>query len=393
MSTPPLARRLLFVALLAGIATAQEAIPKAILEASFAPSAEDIMEHVRTFAAASMRGRLSGSKEAARAAELIGQEFKRLGLKPAGDDGGFEQAFERATAVAIKSETAGGKTDGGKSFKIQKAQCRNVLAWFPGSDEKRKDEFLLVGAHFDHLGVRGDKVFYGADDNASGIAGMLAVARACVKGEKKLRRSVLFAAFGAEEQGLRGSQHFARHPPRSLQQLVAMINLDMIGRPRLLDKKQFGWAKKLVGIPDSRAVGVLGVEKSPELGHIARGIFAADKLPLFAPEDFGMLKPAIQKMAEGRSDHAPFEQRRIPFLFFSTSEHDDYHQPTDTVDKVDGETIHRIARCVYRTVLAIDARDERPRFVEPKKAVERKKAVDSAKTGKPEKAVGGDAKK
>jgi Zn-dependent M28 family amino/carboxypeptidase len=255
-----------------------------------------------------------------------------------------------------------------------------MLAWLPGRDAKLRDEFILVGAHFDHLGKMGDSIYPGADDNASGVAGLLAIAKACAKGGTTLRRSVLFVAFGAEEQSLRGSRYFAAHPPRSLTKLITMINLDMIGRPRLLDQKALAWPKKLVGIPDEPAVGVLGTDQSPELAAIARAVFTGLELPLFAPEDFGVLANTIKKMSEGRSDHAPFQQRGIPFLFFSTSEHDDYHKPTDTVDKVDGETIRRIAEGVFRTLLAVDRADGRPTFV---KAAPKPKAEKRADPDKP----------
>lgn len=366
-------------------------VPERVLGAPFAPTTDEIMADVRHLASAEMAGRLSGSEPAKAAAKWIGDRFRRLGLEPAGDGDGFEQCFDRMTLVPVaapashgpepdpesESESESEKPEGAKpegppaaepsrKFEMRKLQCRNVLAWLPGTDEDLREEFVLIGAHFDHLGRRDGKTFHGADDNASGVAGMLAIARACAKGEIRPRRSILFVAFDAEEQALAGSRYFARHPPRSLQKLVAMINLDMIGRPRLLDKKQLSWPKRLVGIPDATAVGVLGTDSSPELAGIARAVCKAEKLPMFAPEDFGVLRDTIKKMADGRSDHAAFEQRRIPFLFFSTSENDDYHQPTDTVDKVDGESLRHIAGAVYRIVLAIDATDQRPTFVEKK---------------------------
>ena len=174
---------------------------------------------------------------------------------------------------------------------------------------------------------------------------------------------MLFAAFDGEEQALSGAETFARQPSRTLQQLVAMINLDMIGRGKLLDRKSMALGKRMVGVPNGPAVGVLGTSQSPVLAGLVRAVFTADALPLFAPEDFGVLGPVIEKQAAGRSDHAPFERRKIPFLFFSTSEHDDYHQPTDTIATLDRRALWRTAACIYRTMLAIDALDERPAFV------------------------------
>lgn len=341
-------------------AAAGQAVAEAILHAEFVPTEQEVFGHVRFLACDAMAGRSAGSPQGAIAAAYVAAELAKLGLQPAGTDAGFEQRFERVHGF-IKRD--GAKAGDAPVLEPLKVTCRNVLAWLPGTDNEVADEFILLGAHYDHLGQRGDEIFNGADDNASGVAGMLAVARALVRGDHKPRRSVLFVAFDAEERGIAGSETFARKPPRSLQKLVTMINLDMIGRRRLLDRKDMAFAKRLVGIPDAPAVGVLGTSQSPELAAIAHAVFAADELPLFAPENFGVLASVIEKQAAGRSDHAPFERRKIPFLFFSTSENDDYHQPTDTLDKVDAATLWRISRCVYRTVLAVDALPARPSFV------------------------------
>jgi hypothetical protein len=346
--------------LLLGALAAQEPVPAKILEATFAPSADELLGHVQFLASDVLGGRLAGTAEGAVAAAYIAAELRKLGLQPAGDEGGFEQ---RIDAVALLPGEPG--ADGRNRIQRRKVTYRNVLAWLPGKDEDLAEEFILVGAHFDHLGVRGETIHNGADDNASGVAGLLGVARALVHGARETRRSVLFVAFDAEEIGLRGSDWFARHPPRSLQKLVAMINLDMIGRGTFLDLGALALPKKLIGLKDRPAVGMLGSSKSPALAAIARAVCAADDLPLHAPEGFpAVLRDVIEKQAAGRSDHAPFEQRKIPFLFFSTSENDDYHKPSDTIDKVDPQVLRRIAQAVYRVVLAIDARDERPAFVE-----------------------------
>lgn len=361
---------------LSGLAPAQTS--DAVLTAPFSPSEAEVFGHVRFLASDALRGRASGSAQGEIAATYIAAEMAKLGLDPAGDEGSYFQAFERMQVI-LAPRAADADPNEKPTYEAQKVVCRNVLAWLPGSEPALADEFVLVGAHYDHLGTRGDDIYNGADDNASGVAGMLGVARALVHADPAPRRSILFVAFDAEERGLAGAEHFARKPPRSLQELVTMINLDMIGRARLLDRKELAFPKRLVGIPDGPAVGVLGTTQSPELAAIARAVFTAEDLPLFAPEDFGVLASVIEKQAEGRSDHAPFERRKIPFLFFSTSEHDDYHQPTDTIDKVDGKTLWRTARCVFRTLLAIDASDARPTFV-PK--VSGKQEADASASGK-----------
>src|SRR5690606_11401428 len=139
--------------------------------------------------------------------------------------------------------------------------------------------------------------------------------------------------------------------------------LDMIGRPRLLDRKQLAWPKKLGGIPDSTAVGVLGTDSSPELAGIARAVSAAGELPMFAPEDFGMLRDTIKRTAGGRSDHGLFGERAIQWLCFSSRETAESRRPTDTGPQGEGESLRRIARAVYRVGVAIDAADARATFV------------------------------
>ena len=369
--SPP--RAFLLAAIAAAPLLAQQPSPPAttvdapITGAPFVVGEAELFGRVQCLAGPARAGRRSGSPEGAITGSYVAAEFQKLGLQPVGDEGTFFQPFERMEAVLRE-------VDGKQQIEQRKLTCRNVLAWLPGSDPTRADDYVLIAAHYDHLGRNGDTFFPGADDNASGVAGLLAIAKALATGPQKPRRSVLFAAFDAEEQGLVGAETFARKPPRPLQQAIAMINLDMIGRGKLLDRKSMALGKRLIGVPDGPAVGVLGTAQSPELASLVRAVFAADKLPLYAPEDFGMLGPVIERQAEGRSDHAPFERRKIPFLFFSTSEHDDYHQPTDTIATLDRQALWRTAACIYRTVLAIDARDERPTFVPKEKGKGKGKA-------------------
>ena len=294
--------------LLCGLLPAQDAVPEPVLKTSFAPTVQELFGHVRFLASDPMGGRKAGTPEAEIAAVYIAAELAKLGLEPAGDEGGFEQRFG-GTVMELDAQP----DEGARRLVRKDVVYRNVLAWLRGSDPKLREEYLLVGAHFDHLGKRGESIRNGADDNASGVAGMLGVARALVKGALKPRRSVLFVAFGAEERGLRGSRHLVENPPRPMEKLVAMVNLDMIGRGTFLDLKSLAMVKALVGLRDRPAVGVLGTEQSPELSVIVRAVFGADGMPVHAPEDFpGLLRGIIDKKVVGRGDHAPFEKRGIP---------------------------------------------------------------------------------
>jgi len=330
------------------------ALAQAGATAPFAPTAEELLAHVAFLADDRLSGRGAGTPGEAQAAAYVAGVLRQLELVPAGTGGEgaeYEQpfAFEDSTWVDGELQT-------------RTLESRNVLAWLPGSDVDLRDEYILIGAHFDHLGVRAGQVHNGADDNASGVAGLLGIARALAEGPAP-RRSILFAAFGAEEIGLLGSRHYVEHPARPLERLVAMINFDMIGHGDFLDGEAMKPVRAAFGLEGGPGVGVLGGRYSPELLELARDAFDLEELPLYAPEDYpAALQDMIAEMAGGRSDHAPFEQARIPYLFFSTSEHDRYHQPTDDLETVDGEVLQAIARATYRIVLAIDGLDERPAF-------------------------------
>ena len=313
----------------------------------FGPTADELMGHVAFLSHDRLRGRGAGTPEEALAAVYVAAELAKLGLEP------FEQPFKFDDTVLVDGELV-----------TRTVESRNVLAWLEGDDRELAREYILVGAHMDHLGVRQGEVFNGADDNASGVAGLLGIARALVEGPRPWR-SILLVAFGAEEMGLRGSRHYVAAPARPLEELVAMVNLDMIGHGDFLDGQAHAQIRPLVGLEPGPGVGLLGGAHSPELLELARAAFDHEELPLRAPEDYTVLvQKMIARMSDGRSDHAPFAEAGIPHLFFSTSEHDRYHRPTDDLETVDPEVLHAIARGVYRTVLAIDELDERPEFVE-----------------------------
>lgn len=137
-----------------------------------------------------------------------------------------------------------------------------------------------------------------------------------------------------------------------------MINLDMIGRPTFLDRGMYRPLKAMVGIEAGPGVGLLGGEKAPGLFALARAACVLDGLPSYAPTDFPAMKGQIEKMVQNRDDSSVFRARGTPTIFLSTSENDDYHRPTDTLDKVDGAIVHRITRIAWRTLLAADAVDD-----------------------------------
>jgi len=205
---------------------------------------------------------------------------------------------------------------------------KNVIAALPGSDQTLKDQWVVIGAHYDHLGLGNrnslapsliGQVHHGADDNASGTAGVMELARYAMAAKPAWKRSVLFMAFAGEEIGLLGSSNFVNHPTVPLTNIDAMINMDMIGR--LKDERLF----------------VGGVGTSPEL-----------KPALEQLDKDGPLKLEFSESGYGASDHTSFNAKKIPVLFFFSGLHTDYHKPSDTADKINAEGAVQVLSLVYR---------------------------------------------
>jgi hypothetical protein len=211
---------------------------------------------------------------------------------------------------------------------------RNVGAMLRGSDPSLRDQWVIVAAHFDHLGIRGGKLYPGADDNATGVAMMLEVARAVALGPAPPKRSVMFIGFDLEEVSLFGSRYFVAHPPVPLDRVVLFITADMIGRA-------------LAGLCESH-VFVMGTEHCPALRPWI--VEAARDRPL----KVGLLGSDL--LVLNRSDYGPFRSRGIPFLFFTTGENPRYHSPNDTAETIDYPKLAAISQVIHQVALkAVDA--------------------------------------
>ena len=191
-----------------------------------------------------------------------------------------------------------------------------------------------MAAHFDHLGVRRGRLYPGADDNASGVAMMLEVARSVVQAPAPPKRSMMFIGFDLEEIGLFGSRYFVAHPPVPLEKVVLFVTADMIGR-------------SLAGVCPSH-VFVIGTEHAPGLRPWI------DEAAQGRPLTVGLLGADL--LVLNRSDYGPFRSRGIPFLFFTTGENPRYHTPDDTADTLDYPKLTAISRMIHQVVLkAVDA--------------------------------------
>ena len=282
----------------------------------------DLVDFTGSYLAAdALEGRLAGSAGAACAAEYVAYAFQRLGLAPGGEDGGYFQEVPLRSAV---NPHAPGGTG------------RNVVGVLPGADRRMRDEYLVVGAHFDHLGRGGPGslasepgIHNGADDNASGVAAMLAAARRLAVGPRP-RRSMVFVAFTGEESGLLGSAHWVENPTVPLEDVAAMINLDMVGRLRENGLVVYGsgtaeeWNEILPPALDSAGIG--------DVSHVPDGY--------------------------GASDQTSFYARDVPVLHLFTNTHADYHKPGDDWHRIDVAGIRTVSGLVASLARAVGRREE-----------------------------------
>ncbi len=265
---------------------------------------------VRFLADDQLKGRLAGSDSERCAGDYVAAEFRRLGLRPAGENGTYFQSLPLASALNPHAQGGTG---------------RNVLAALAGADPILAREWVVIGAHYDHLGEGGASnslapgeraIHNGADDNASGVAAMLRAAERVAAGPRPAR-SVLFAAFTGEESGLLGSAYFVAHPTLADGTMVGMINLDMVGR--------LGAGPLIVS----------GVDTAEEWRTLVEGAATRAGITI-APRGEGY----------GPSDHTSFYLKDIPVLHLFTNTHGDYHKPTDDWAKIDGPGLEKVSGMV-----------------------------------------------
>ncbi|MDZ4749328.1 MAG: M28 family peptidase [Saprospiraceae bacterium] len=233
------------------------------------------------------------------------------------------------------------------AHQIKSTPSVNVLGYIEGLDPVLKQEVVIVSAHFDHLGMRGTDIFFGADDNASGTSAVLEIAQAFAAAKaagQGPKRSVLCMLITGEEKGLLGSQYYAEHPIFPLEQTVADVNIDMIGR---VDDQHV----------DSNYTYVIGADRlSTELHDINETANSKyTKLQL----DYTFNRDDDPNRFYYRSDHYNFAKNGIPVIFYFSGVHADYHRPTDTPDKIMYGKAETIARLAFHTTWELANRDER----------------------------------
>lgn len=296
-------------------------------------TADDVRRHVIELADDKFEGRGAGYAGERRAAEYIATEFKRIGLTPAGDSGGYLQPFKfQATHPTTPWDVL---------------QSQNVLARIDGADPALKQEIVVIGAHYDGQGRTGqanplrfptpaapsDDIWNSANDNAASVAAVLEIARAMKLGAAP-KRSILFIAFGAEEHGMSGSIYYVAHPVAPLRDHVAMINLEKIGR---LPEKPFN---------------VSGNATSPAWDGILKA----------AQEQTHAVIGGANPFVIPESDHYPFAASRIPAIMLFVGSAPDSHLASDVADRIDFTRVAQAADLVMQAARDLGTRPARPDF-------------------------------
>jgi len=257
--------------------------------------------------------------------------------------------------------------------KKQTAEAYNVIGILEGSDPILRNEAIVIGAHYDHLGKGGrgslaansTQIHHGADDNASGVAGLIELARQFSQ-ERKNKRTLIFIAFGGEEEGLLGSKFYVNNPVFPLNKTVAMFNMDMIGR--LKDEKLtiggIGTAREwraMISTYQPVNIGKLEMASGNKTdAPIVVGING--QIMMTKQPDIPTFSLQLNEDGFGPSDHSSFYGKQIPVLFFFTGTHTDYHKPTDTTDKINYEGLLKITNFVADLVHAVDQNPKKPTY-------------------------------
>ncbi len=280
-------------------------------------TAAEMLEHIKYLSDDALEGRDSGSEGERLAAAYIVEHFETLGLLPAGEEGGWFQSFE-----------------------VEGLTARNVVAKLEGSDETLREEFVVIGGHYDHVGHGhygsnggAGEIHNGADDNASGTAAVMEVAEAFVEAGLRPQRSIVFILFSGEERGLLGSQYYVDNPTVAREKIVAMVNLDMVGRG--------------VGTGNFSVMGSRTAATFPKLvdGLASELGYDISTLP------FGLAP----------SDNTSFYRKQIPVLFLTTGTHPEYHTSDDEWPLINADNSAAVARYAFACLDALAAAP-RPKF-------------------------------
>src|ERR1043165_9183727 len=287
----------------------------------------------------------------------------------------LEEGAKRRQYIFDENSTASLTTD----LVRKEVQAYNVVGILEGSDRLLKNEAIVIGAHYDHLGRGGEgslaphsgEIHHGADDNASGTAGMIELARIFSAQKPKLKRTLVFIGFGGEEEGLLGSSYYVNHPLVPIANTVAMINMDMIGRmkDRKLSVGGIGtaqeWRELVRQANTAQSMSVTAKSDHPTPKGVPI-VVSANGRPIMTVDPNGAFELTLNEDGYGPSDHSSFYSKQVPVLFFFTGTHSDYHKPSDTSDKINYNDEARILSLVARIVRDVDGAPKRLSFTTAK---------------------------
>lgn len=290
---------------------------------------DDIKEHVFTLASDEFEGRRTGEKGQKMAANYLADQYESYGLT---GNHLTNDYFQIVPKSALKNKSAN--------------DSENVIAFIEGTD--KPEEIVVVSSHYDHEGIKNGEIYNGADDNASGTTAVLEIAEAFAKAKKEghgPKRSLLFINFTGEEKGLLGSKYFSSNSTYPLENIVAALNIDMIGR---IGKDKKG---------NDNYVYVIGADRlSSELhtiNEIANSTYSNLEL------DYTYNAANDKNRFYYRSDHYNFAKHNIPIIFYFNGVHEDYHKPTDTADKINIELLRKRAQLIFYTAWELVNREDR----------------------------------
>ena len=286
-----------------------------------------LKKHAAYLASDELEGRCAGYPGNDKAADYIAEVMQKAGLKPAGDDGTYFQ-----------------------KFRLSGRETRNVIGLIEGTDPQVRDEIVVAGAHYDHVGTgeqqnygrmgekSEDQIWNGADDNGSGTATLLGIVRAFGEGRLAARRSILFILFSGEEAGLVGSRWYVNHPRVPISQHAFMLNLDMVGRN----------PQKPIEIHG------VGSAEGGVIRKVVEGAVASSGLK-------AVLNDGV-KLVGGDSDHSSFSDKGVPYAFFFSGFHADYHRSSDHPEKLAYDNMVKVAHASIDILFGMANLDERPKY-------------------------------
>lgn len=290
---------------------------------------ESAKAYIGFLASDAVEGREAGRHGGRVAGEYVKSVLQDMGLKPLNEDSYF-QPFEAYSPERQKRVRFSVHPDSIQKYSQlpahRKLELRNVLGYIEG---KNKNEYVVMGAHYDHLGMDevldGDKIYNGADDNASGVSAVLQIAKAFLASGKKPERTIIFALWDGEELGLLGSEYFMQTCPFA-SDIKGYVNFDMIGRNNDEQKPKY--------------VVYFYTEAHPQFGEWLKSDIKTYGLGL-EPNYRAWDKPI------GGSDNASFAKRDVPVIWYHTDGHPDYHQPSDHADKINWDKLVEITKAAY----------------------------------------------